>query len=305
VQVLAGEFGSHLRIVERVLGVGLRQRGTTFRIVGEVGRVDAAAKALTDLYALVERGHPLRAADVHTALRVVRDDPTSEVSAYVDDTVLGGGERSVSPRSPGQKAYAQALRNHAVVFGVGPAGTGKTYLAMAAAVSALLGGQVRRIIMTRPAVEAGEKLGFLPGDLAEKVDPYLRPLQDALHDMLPLERVGKLMERRQIEVAPLAFMRGRTLNDAFVVLDEAQNTTVEQMKMFLTRLGANSRMVVTGDPTQVDLPRGHRSGLADALEILDGVEGVAVVRLGTGDIVRHPLVARIVAAYETRDRSRE
>jgi phosphate starvation-inducible PhoH-like protein len=207
----------------------------------------------------------------------------------------------VTPRTAGQRAYVDQLRRHDVVFGVGPAGTGKTYLAVAMAAAALLRGDVKRIVLTRPAVEAGEKLGFLPGDLAEKIDPYLRPLYDALFDVLGAERTARLLERQVIEVAPLAFMRGRTLAEAYVILDEAQNTTIEQMKMFLTRLGERSRMVVTGDPSQVDLPRGAPSGLADALRVLDGVPTVAVARFTAADVVRHPLVADIIGAYERDD----
>jgi phosphate starvation-inducible PhoH-like protein len=221
-----------------------------------------------------------------------------------DDLVVRTRKRRVTPRTPGQIAYLRTLRQNELVFGLGPAGTGKTYLAVAMAVQMLTEGRVDRIVLSRPAVEAGERLGFLPGDMREKIDPYLRPLYDALYDMMPGDQVIKRMASGEIEIAPLAFMRGRTLANAYVILDEAQNTTPMQMKMFLTRLGENSRMAVTGDLTQVDLPAGARSGLAEALDVLDGVEGVGVVRFGAGDVVRHALVARIVAAYDARDRRR-
>ncbi|MEQ1500664.1 MAG: PhoH family protein [Myxococcota bacterium] len=236
------------------------------------------------------------------AIRILRTDPSADLAAYFEDTILVNVDgRPLCPRSAGQRAYVDLLRSHDVVFGVGPAGTGKTYLAMAAAVAALKRGQVRRVVLTRPAVEAGEKLGFLPGDLSEKVDPYLRPLYDALSDMIPGDRVAKMLEKGVIEVAPLAFMRGRTLNHAFIVLDEAQNTTREQMKMFLTRLGEGSRMVITGDTTQIDLPRKRDSGLIHALDVLDGVSKIGLCRLTGTDVVRHPLVMSIVDAYESYD----
>ncbi|MGH7098132.1 MAG: PhoH family protein, partial [Stellaceae bacterium] len=224
------------------------------------------------------------------------------LSLWGEEVSFRTRKRRIAARSPGQAAYIKALREHELVFALGPAGTGKTYLAVAAAVDLLMTGRVERLVLSRPAVEAGERLGFLPGDLRDKVDPYLRPLFDALGDMLPAEQLSKRMGSGEIEVAPLAFMRGRTLARAFVILDEAQNTTPVQMKMFLTRLGEGSRMVVTGDPTQVDLPLGTRSGLCEALDILGGVEGIAVVRLGAGDVVRHELVARIVRAYEAHER---
>jgi phosphate starvation-inducible protein PhoH and related proteins len=266
------------------------------------GSAGVAARLLTELYGLIQRGHALTPSDVEHALRIVRTDPGSDLRSYFEDTILVNVDgRPLSARSAGQRRYVDLLRQHHVVFGVGPAGTGKTYLAMAFAVAALKRGQVRRLILTRPAVEAGEKLGFLPGDLSEKVDPYLRPLYDALEDMMPVERLEKMLEKGVIEVAPLAFMRGRTLSHAFVVLDEAQNTTREQMKMFLTRLGEGSRMVITGDATQIDLPRKRESGLVHALEVLAGVSTIGVCRLTASDVVRHPLVTAIVEAYEQHD----
>ena len=300
---LVGEFGSHLKLISAALGIAVEQRSGGIAIDAEPNdeRAEVAARVLLELYALVERGHTLHPNDVTHAVRILSADPTSDLAGYFGDTILVTNQgRPVTPRSPGQRDYVQALRNHDVVFGVGPAGTGKTYLAMAIAVAALKRGKVRRLILTRPAVEAGEKLGFLPGDLTEKVDPYLRPLYDALADMLPAERVTRMIERRVIEVAPLAFMRGRTLNDAYVVLDEAQNTTREQMKMFLTRLGEGSSMVITGDTTQIDLPRKRDSGLVHAVQVLSKLDRVGIVRLTAADVVRHSLVAAIIQAYESQ-----
>ena len=295
-------------MVGRALDVEIHQRGTAIWVGsarGEATAVALAARALDQLYDLVGRGHVLHPIDVHHALRILRIDPKADLRAFFDDTVvMNVDNRPISPRSPGQRSYVQALRAHDVVFGVGPAGTGKTYLAMAVAVSALLRGAVQRIVLSRPAVEAGEKLGFLPGDLSEKVDPYLRPLYDALADMLPRDRLARMMERGIIEVAPLAFMRGRTLDNAYVLLDEAQNTTSEQMKMFLTRLGERGRMVITGDVTQIDLPARQRSGMVEALRVLSHVDRIGVVHLSADDIVRHPLVADIVNAYEDDLRAR-
>jgi phosphate starvation-inducible protein PhoH and related proteins len=281
--------------------VPLEQRGNGVRIGcdREDPRSELAQKVLRELYALVATGHALHPSDVEDALRIVRNDAHADLGAYFSDRVLVTVEgRPLVARTPGQRRYLAQLRSHELVFGIGPAGTGKTYLAMAVAVAALKSGRVRRLVLTRPAVEAGEKLGFLPGDLAEKVDPYLRPLYDALADMLPAERVARMTERGMIEVAPLAFMRGRTLNHAFVILDDAQNTTREQMKMFLTRLGEGSRMVITGDPTQIDLPRKRDSGLLDGLGVCAEVPGIGICRLTAEDVVRHPLVTAIVNAYE-------
>ncbi len=282
----------------RPLGVSLTQRGAGV-LIGGPGDRQLARSVLQALYALAASGRSLHPADVRHAVRILHDDPGADLAGYFHDTVLTTVHgRPITPRSAGQKAYLEVLRRHDVVFGVGPAGTGKTYLAMAVAVAALQRGEVKKLILTRPAVEAGEKLGFLPGDLTEKVDPYLRPLYDALSDMVPAERAQRMLERGVIEVAPLAFMRGRTLAGAYVVLDEGQNTTREQMKMFLTRLGEGSRMVVTGDITQIDLPRRRDSGMVHALEVLAGVSHVGVSRLTSSDVVRHPLVAEIIEAYE-------
>ncbi len=295
---MVGELGSHLKMIGRALGVEVAHRGTALRLRGEPRAVDVGCRVVSQLYGLVQGGQALHPMDVRHALRILRDDPSSDLRSFFADTILTNlDNRPIAPRSAGQRAYVHALRAHDIVFGVGPAGTGKTYMAMAMAVAALKRGDVKRIVLTRPAVEAGEKLGFLPGDLTEKVDPYLRPLYDALGDMIPQDRVVRLLEKRVIEVAPLAFMRGRTLDRAYVVLDEAQNTTREQMKMFLTRMGNGSRMVITGDVTQIDLPRRSDSGMVEALRVLASVERIGVVHLTSRDVVRHPLVAEIIDAY--------
>jgi phosphate starvation-inducible protein PhoH and related proteins len=292
---LCGQHDRNLARIERLLGVSLTPRGNRLMIAGADAATRAAKTALTRLYGRLRDGDDLGPGEIDGAVRMAQsDDGGSERSLHTR-------KRKIVPRSPNQAAYIDALTEHMLVFGIGPAGTGKTYLAVSVAVSMLLSGEVDRIILSRPAVEAGERLGFLPGDLREKIDPYLRPLYDALYDMLPAEQVVKRLESGEIEVAPLAFMRGRTLANAFVILDEAQNTTPVQMKMFLTRLGENSRMAITGDPSQIDLPLGQRSGLNDALDILDGVEGITMVRFGQADVVRHPLVTRIVRAYEARE----
>jgi phosphate starvation-inducible PhoH-like protein len=295
-QDLVGPHNDNLRRLEQRLGVTLNSHGNTIAIEGAA---DAAAQAESTLLRLYERlraGQMIDGGDVDGAARLAAVDDGSDV-----DLTIRTRKKHIAPRSPGQRAYFQALANHELVFALGPAGTGKTYLAVAKAVAMKLSGEVDRIVLSRPAVEAGERLGFLPGDMKEKVDPYLRPLYDALFDMLPGDLVTKLMTSGEIEVAPLAFMRGRTLANSFIILDEAQNTTSVQMKMFLTRLGENSRMVVTGDLSQIDLPKGVRSGLDDAIGILDGVEGVGRISFTARDVVRHDLVARIVAAYDARD----
>ncbi len=301
--LLLGDHDRHLVRLEKGLGVRLSCRGNRVAISGgDPDRVEAAQAALTGLYKRLERGLAVGSADVDAAIRMIDARvpegeprvPASELPAI--HTKRG----AVGPRSPGQSAYMDMLGRHEMVFGIGPAGTGKTYLAVAQAVAMLQAGRVDRIVLSRPAVEAGERLGFLPGDLKEKVDPYLRPLYDALGDMMPGDQVTRRMGTGEIEVAPLAFMRGRTLAHAFVILDEAQNTTPAQMKMFLTRMGEGTRMVVTGDLTQVDLPPGTRSGLRDALDTLEGVQGIGVNRFDVRDVVRHPLVARIVDAYDQR-----
>jgi len=291
--------GENLKAIEERLGVQLGQRGTAVRLSGPSAATRFAARLVRELYDLLKRGYPLAREDVDQALKVLSADPASSLSDIFLDTVLvTSRHHGIAPKGPGQKRYVQAIRTHDIVFGIGPAGTGKTYLAMAMAVGALAERRVKRIVLCRPAVEAGEKLGFLPGDLAEKVNPYLRPLYDALHDMMEDERAASLIERGTVEVAPLAFMRGRTLNDSFVILDEAQNTTSEQMKMFLTRLGFSSKAVITGDLTQTDLAPGRSSGLLDAVEILRGIDGIAFCNFTDLDVVRHPLVQQVIRAYE-------
>ena len=302
--ILYGERDQHLDRIERRLGVSLVPRGNRLAIAGPASATEIARLALSRLYDRLKRGQEIDLAAVEAALRLAQAETEDKsLSLWREDPGFRTRKRRIAARSAGQAAYVKAMREHELVFGLGPAGTGKTYLAVAAAIDLLMGGQVDRIILSRPAVEAGERLGFLPGDLRDKVDPYLRPIFDALNDMLPAEQIAKRMSTGEIEVAPIAFMRGRTLARAFVILDEAQNTTPVQMKMFLTRLGEGSRMVVTGDPSQVDLPAGARSGLADALEALRGVDNIAIVRFTEKDVVRHPLVARIVGAYDARDRA--
>ncbi len=302
---VAGQLGGHLKQMEKELGVSVKHRGDEIVVKGDRKSVQTAVRLLHALGELTARGRALHPTDVSDALRLIRLDPEADISSFFRDVVVVGRNGTpITARTLNQAAYIQALRRSDVVFGVGPAGTGKTYLAMAMAVSQLKKGRAKRILLTRPAVEAGEKLGFLPGDLAEKIDPYLRPLFDALLDMLEPAELDDLMEKGIIEVAPLAFMRGRTLSNAFVVLDEAQNTTAEQMKMFLTRLGDNGRMVITGDASQVDLPRGKRSGLAHAVHLLGDIPGIEVVRLSADDVVRHPLVAAMIEAYDEDDAAR-
>jgi phosphate starvation-inducible PhoH-like protein len=301
---LFGERDAHLDRIERALAVTIVPRGNRLVIAGTPSATDVAVSVLSNLYGRLKRGLEVGPAEVEAELRLAPARPSETLPLWGEPPAIRTRKRQISARTPVQADYIRALKESELVFGLGPAGTGKTYLAVAAAVDMLMSGQVSRIILSRPAVEAGERLGFLPGDLREKVDPYLRPLYDALHDMLPAEQIVKRMSNGDIEVAPLAFMRGRTLAGAFVILDEGQNTTPVQMKMFVTRLGEGSRMAITGDLSQIDLPRGTRSGLTDALETLEGVEGISVVRFGEQDVVRHPLVARIVRAYETRDRNR-
>ena len=296
--LLYGDHDRNLARLEQGLGVRVSSRGNRIAISGEPSRVQAAELALINLYKRLESGKGLSRGDVEAAIRMADDsDPRLPLS---DLPAIQTRRGAVGPRSPGQTTYMEMLARHEMVFGIGPAGTGKTYLAVAQAVAMLQGGRVDRIVLSRPAVEAGERLGFLPGDLKDKVDPYLRPLYDALHDMMPGDQVIRRMSTGEIEVAPLAFMRGRTLAHAFVNLDEAQNTTPVQMKMFLTRMGEGTRMVITGDLSQIDLPPGQRSGLRDALDTLDGLPGIGVTRFGVRDVVRHPLVAAIVHAYDQR-----
>jgi len=293
---LAGEHDAMLRALEERLAARVFLRGNLLTLDGEPDALESGARVIAELAMLAPSGQPLDEATLSAVIGVLKADQAP--AAVLDDVVGRHRARRVAPRTVGQKRYVDSIREHTITFGIGPAGTGKTFLAVALAAAALSRKEVNRIILTRPAVEAGERLGFLPGDLMAKIDPYLRPLFDALHDMIDPEKVSQHLERGVIEVAPLAFMRGRTLNDSFVILDEAQNTTPEQMKMFLTRLGFGSKMVVTGDVTQVDLPREQQSGLVVVADIIGDVDGVEFVRLGGEDVVRHRLVQRIVEAYE-------
>ncbi|MDW3205408.1 MAG: PhoH family protein [Alphaproteobacteria bacterium] len=295
---LFGEHDKNLVRIETQLGISLINRGNQIALTGPKDSVDLAEAGLKRLYSRLKGGERIEDADVDAALRMA-GQPTDLFGEQ--EPVIRTRRRQIAPRTPTQAAYIDAIYGHDLVFGLGPAGTGKTYLAVCMAVSMYLAGQVERIILSRPAVEAGERLGFLPGDMKEKVDPYLRPIYDALYDTLPADQVSRKLENGDIEVAPLAFMRGRTLKNAFVLLDEAQNTTAMQMKMFLTRLGENSRMVITGDLSQIDLPPGQISGLAEAVHTLSDVKGIEMIRFDASDVVRHPLVARIVQAYDARD----
>src|SRR5690349_2449853 len=299
VENLFGTRDENIRLLESGLGVHTQLVDNNLEIEGEAESVSRVESILEDYNTLIREGHVFNNGDLNGYLRVVTFDPEVSLRALVQSgRQRNFGKKALAPKSVNQRRYLEAIERNDMVFGVGPAGTGKTYLAVAMAVSALINKQVARIILTRPAVEAGERLGFLPGTLQEKVDPYLRPLYDALYDMIESDRVEKLLERNVIEVAPIAFMRGRTLNDSFIILDEAQNSTPEQMKMVLTRQGFNSKMVVNGDVTQIDLPNGRRSGLMDAVEVLKGIEGISFVQFDEKDVVRHCLVQRIVKAYE-------
>jgi phosphate starvation-inducible PhoH-like protein len=300
-QALFGEQGQHLRIVSKILGVKVSSRGNQIHLEGPETQVRLADRVLNELYELIQAGYDVHPQDVQYAIRIVQEkDPTSVKDIFLDTVYISAMKRRITPKSLNQKRYIEAIRKHDIVFGIGPAGTGKTYLAMAMAVAALMNHEFIRIVLARPAVEAGEKLGFLPGDLYEKVNPYLRPLYDALHDMMDFDKASRLVQRGIIEVAPLAFMRGRTLNDSFVILDEAQNTTSEQMLMFLTRLGFGAKALITGDVTQIDLPPGATSGLVEAKQLLKDVEGIEFVYFTERDVVRHPLVQNIIKAYEHR-----
>ncbi|HXB71787.1 MAG TPA: PhoH family protein [Candidatus Acidoferrales bacterium] len=299
VESLFGTRDENIRLIEAGLSVHTQLVDNSLEIEGEAKNVSRAESILEDYNTLVREGHVFNNGDLNSYLRVVTLDPEVSLRALVHSGKQRNfGKKMLAPKSVNQRRYLEAIERNDLVFGIGPAGTGKTYLAVAMAISALVNKQVSRIILTRPAVEAGERLGFLPGTLQEKVDPYLRPLYDALYDMIESDRVEKLLERNVIEVAPIAFMRGRTLSDSFIILDEAQNSTPEQMKMVLTRLGFNSKMVVNGDITQIDLPTGRRSGLIDAAEVLRGVEGITFVQFDDKDVVRHTLVQRMVRAYE-------
>jgi phosphate starvation-inducible protein PhoH and related proteins len=307
---LCGEFDRNLAQIEHQTGVHILRRGNRLAVIGDKGARDQAAAVLRALYARLESGRSVVAGDIDGALRLGRPMSEDSVAGEQIEMFTGGKyelrtrKKPIEPRTEAQKAYVRNLFDHELGFGIGPAGTGKTYLAVAVGVTMFIAGAVEKIILSRPAVEAGERLGFLPGDMKEKVDPYMQPLYDALNDFLPQKQVQKLLEEKRIEIAPLAFMRGRTLSNAFVVLDEAQNATTMQMKMFLTRLGEGSRMVITGDRTQVDLPRGTASGLADAERLLKGVRGVSFNYFNSKDVVRHPLVARIIEAYEADDEAK-
>ena len=303
---LCGNQNENLKLMERRLGVRVGQRGTELHLSGPSDAVAFAVRLVENLEEIIRAGRPVYREDVEQAIKVLgRGGAESLQDVMLGPILKSTGNRQISPKSLAQKRYVDAIRAHDIVFGIGPAGTGKTYLAMAMAVSFLQDRKVKRIVLARPAVEAGEKLGFLPGDLAEKVNPYLRPLYDALHDMMAAERAVALIEQGTVEVAPLAFMRGRTLNDSFVILDEAQNTTVEQMKMFLTRLGYNSKAVITGDVTQVDLPVGKMSGLHHARSILKNIEGINISEFTEVDVVRHPLVQEVIRAYDRFDAAKE
>jgi phosphate starvation-inducible PhoH-like protein len=296
---LFGEHNSHLQRIAQALSITVQARGNTAHLQGDEISVRLAQNLMAQLYGLLKERYPVYATDIDYAIRVLSADDRAKLKEIFLDTVYVTAKKmAITPKSRAQKEYIDAIRQHDIVFGIGPAGTGKTYLAMAMAVASLSKGQVSRIILTRPAVEAGEALGFLPGDLADKVDPYLRPLYDALHDMMRFEKVTSLMQQGVIEVAPIAFMRGRTLNDSFVILDEAQNTTSEQMKMFLTRIGFSSKAVITGDITQIDLPPHKTSGLIEAKDILSDIEGIEMVFFSQRDVVRHRLVQEIIQAYE-------
>jgi phosphate starvation-inducible protein PhoH and related proteins len=300
---LLGQHDEHLKALEQAVGVRIDVADATLTLHGDPLESELAARVLLQLYGLLEQGYPIYAADVDYALRILSSDRNAKLrDIFLDTVFISAHKRVITPKSVAQKAYIDAIRNFDIVFGIGPAGTGKTFLAMTMAVAELTKNNFTRIVLTRPAVEAGEKLGFLPGDLAEKVNPYLRPLYDALHDMVDFDRARRMIERGTIEVAPLAFMRGRTLNDSFVILDEAQNTTTEQMKMFLTRLGYGSKAVVTGDVTQVDLPAGKPSGLKEAATVLRDIPGIRFQIFTERDVVRHPLVQEIITAYDRAER---
>ena len=292
--MLCGQFDNHLKIIANHFGVEISNRGPVFSIIGTAGAAQSAERALQQLYLATGHEQPVSAATVHGILNQVGEEPESVGTPTI---AVRTPKKQVKPQGPRQHRYVESILSHDIVFGVGPAGTGKTFLAVACAVQALAEDEVNRIVLVRPAVEAGERLGFLPGDIGQKVDPYLRPLYDALYDLLGFDKVARLLDRNIIELAPLAYMRGRTLSDSFVILDEAQNTTVQQMKMFLTRIGFGSQAVITGDMTQTDLARGTRSGLRHAVEVLGQVEGISVTHFKPADVVRHPLVQRIIEAY--------
>ena len=303
---LFGSFDENIKLIEREFSVSILNRGSDLKIGGDVENVSAAVRAIGGLLTLINKGEPLNSQNVSYIISLVKDGNDDKISEFAGDCIcITTKGKAVKPKTLGQKKYIESIKNNTIVFGIGPAGTGKTYLAVAMAVNAFRAKEVNRIILTRPAVEAGEKLGFLPGDLQQKVDPYLRPLYDALFDMLGAESFQRYQEKGCIEVAPLAYMRGRTLDESFIILDEAQNTTPEQMKMFLTRLGFGSKIVVTGDITQIDLPDGKKSGLVDAVKILKNVDDISTVRFSEKDVVRHRLVMDIIKAYEKNEEVRK
>lgn len=299
VGILCGEHNVHLQLLEKTIGLSVNVRGNDLTLEGKDWEVELAEKVLNQLYELIKEDYPIYANDVEYALRILsRDQSANLKKIFLDKVYIASNKNVITPKSINQKKYIDGIRGFDIVFGIGPAGTGKTYLAMAMAIANLVKKEVKRVVLARPAVEAGERLGFLPGDLYEKVNPYLRPLYDALHDMMEFEDASRLIQKGVIEVAPLAFMRGRTLNDSFVILDEAQNATSEQMKMFLTRLGFSSKAVITGDVTQTDLPEGKTSGLIEARDLLEGIKGIKFVYFSKEDVIRHRLVQEIIEAYE-------
>lgn len=302
---LFGSFDENIKIIENEFGVNVINRGSELKITGEAEKVGLASRAISGLINIISKGETLNEQNIRYVISLVHEGNEDKLTTMSNDCVcISAKGKPVKPKTLGQKKYVETIKKNTIVFGVGPAGTGKTYLAVAMAVTAFRSKEVNRIILTRPAVEAGEKLGFLPGDLQQKVDPYLRPLYDALFDMLGAENFQRYQERGNIEVAPLAYMRGRTLDDSFIILDEAQNTTREQMKMFLTRLGFNSKMVVTGDITQIDLPDGKKSGLIEATKILKNIDGIDTIRFTEKDVVRHRLVQDIIKAYKNTEGSK-
>lgn len=297
--MLCGEYNTHLQLLEKKIGLSVNVRGNTINLKGGDWEVELAEKVLLQLYDLIKNEYPIYINDVDYAIRILSGDISADLKKiFLDKVYISSNKKTITPKSLNQKQYIDGIRRFDIVFGIGPAGTGKTYLAMAMAISSLVKKEVNRVVLTRPAVEAGEHLGFLPGDLYEKVNPYLRPLYDALHDMMDFESASRLIQKGVIEVAPLAFMRGRTLNDAFVILDEAQNATSDQMKMFLTRLGFSSKAVITGDVTQTDLPEGKISGLIEARTLLKDIQGIKFIYFSRDDVIRHPLVQEIIDAYE-------
>jgi phosphate starvation-inducible PhoH-like protein len=303
---LYGEHNKNLKILEKEIGVSIHVRGNQLSLQGGDWEVELAEKVLNQLYGLLQENRPIYGNDVEYAVRILSGDHAADLKkVFMEKVYITSSKNTIAPKSINQKLYVDSIRKFDIVFGIGPAGTGKTYLAMAMAVAALSKREVKRVVLTRPAVEAGEHLGFLPGDLYEKVNPYLRPLYDALHDMMEFEDASRLLQKGAIEVAPLAFMRGRTLNDSFVILDEAQNATPEQMKMFLTRLGFSSKAVITGDVTQTDLPNGKLSGLIEARGILEGIQGIQFIYFTRDDVVRHPLVQKIIDAYDRMEKQKK